>query len=421
MSFQNNFNEIRRRIISNPGVWAPYFQTLIEKKYGKRFKFWDQESRKISENELKKFYSFLAKNEAFGRNLKKRNAAKEFIKIYINDPPTVTRDRYLLTLAAPYTKVVPLWNNRAEHLKKMYNFFSAPYKHRIKRMIQRRPNFKIKSNVNFLKRSENVQMLSNIRKLENYAKPLSIEDKNKLIRQKLNKPVRLIQEKFRGHRIPRFVTFIVFEQLLLQRPSLHYYAGVVDKLRRHWAKVNTKNQIHTKIAACHIKNNEMPAAYLLKFMKQVYMVAKTVTEMSKDKQEKYLDRLEKELFSGMPCLENFLEGLINALYPQGFVWKGRNIDPPLNNDNKRYLTNVVKPALISWVSTMNENNRRGYNNKSFSERKNLFWKKIRNLNIIIPGGFFQKVQEYNTGGNRFNKSKAARLLNNNNNTFNYNN
>ena len=60
----------------------------------------------------------------------------------------------------------------------MYNFLTGPYVHRIQKVVRKKP-FNIKNNVAFLKRAGNVRMISNINKLNKYAAPLSIINKNK--------------------------------------------------------------------------------------------------------------------------------------------------------------------------------------------------------------------------------------------------
>lgn len=413
MKLQEQIKLIEERIKNDPNIWVPLFNKAFK---NNDFKFGTQANRN-------RVYRVLAKNFAkkfqLMRNQQRFKNTKEFIKLY-NLPQTPKRNRLLLTLGLKYSKVVPLWNNRDEHIKKMYNFLTDPYVRRIQKVVRKKP-FNIKNNVAFLKRAGNVRMISNINKLNKYAAPLSIINKNKEIRNKLNPPARKIQTAFREHRNDRLRTLTMLAKVLGTRRELTYYSDVLVKLITRWSTAKNKNTITSTIAPCHIKPNQVPHRYLLNFMKQAYIVAHEVTLMSRGERSNFLDRLEKELFGGMPCLENFLEGLTNALYTQGFVWAGRTLKEPLVPNNARYLRNVVGPAITSWVTTMNANNKKVFNAKSFENRKNVFWKKIKNLNLVVPGGFFEKVSNYNKNGARYASSKAVRILNNNNNTYNYTN
>jgi hypothetical protein len=183
--------------------------------------------------------------------------------------------------------------------------------------------------------------------------------------------------------------------------------------------VNSKNNINEKIGVCHIKPDEDPRKYILQMIRQIAAIASKIKTLSPENQESFIERFEQESH-GRPCLENFVESLTKALYKEGFVWKGTAIGP-INKNNKRYLTNIVSPAIMSWVSTMNATDKKVFNTMSFNKRRQLFWNKIKYLNIMGPNGFYVQVGNYNKNGTRVKGSKAIRVLNNNYNNFNYNN
>jgi len=197
-----------------------------------------------------------------------------------------------------------------------------------------------------------------------------------------------------------------------------YYVSTLTNLVKRILKVldviNRQGKPHERITGaigpCHIKPNEVPKKYLANMYNQLVYVSKGYQSVD---HKKFFNRLDSML-GGRPCLENMMDAMINSLLEPVFEWTGKNIDPPLVQNNDRYLTNVLAKAVSSWVNKLsNENKSKLPNN--LEKRKNMFWNMIkgRNLHVRNKNGIpvYSTPAKYNKyGGKKFKESNLANTL-----------
>ena len=201
-----------------------------------------------------------------------------------------------------------------------------------------------------------------------------------------------------------------------------YYAKVIIKLVKNILMViqniNTYGNVHApaiisrKIAVCHITPEEVPSKYLANMYNQLVHVTKEYAKKSSSARKKYLDRLDS-LLSGRPCLENMMSGMVEALYEPVFEWKGKSIDPPLVQNNDRYLGNVMAKAVTSWQQKLSNNNKAKLPN-NLNKRKNIFWGMVKNMELHVRNKngipIYSRPAFYNINGKKFKKSNLANTL-----------
>jgi hypothetical protein len=183
---------------------------------------------------------------------------------------------------------------------------------------------------------------------------------------------------------------------MVEVPELKRYANILMSLDQKWNKIYTRNTIARNIAVCHIKPNESLKGYLSSKYKQFNFIAKKYYRISEAHKKKFLKRLVV-ILNERPCLENLIDGLTAAMFPASFKWSGRNINVLRNNNQNRYLNEVIAPAMISW-----KNSKLKLPN-NITQRRNLFWNAIKNENVHAwtnNGPAYIKIRNYNRGGQK---------------------
>jgi len=166
-----------------------------------------------------------------------------------------------------------------------------------------------------------------------------------------------------------------------------------------------------------------PRDYLQSLRRQFSYVANMYSKMTLDEKHEYIKRLEGEL-AGRPCLENILESLIQALLKQDFVWIGKTKNfentPLKYPNNVRYLGfgpnlkgrgGLVNTAIQTWQKSTNRP--KNFNSMNITARKDMFWKMIKNLPVLIEyqgqiGNASPSM--FNINGKKFKNSELASTL-----------
>ncbi len=251
---------------------------------------------------------------------------------------------------------------------------------------------------------------------------------NTILHKRSSDPKRLpatqkIQKVYKGYIDKRLLTFQSFITDLKNDGRFDFNVKVLTKLferinlvlhkiKSNWGE-GAHNKITTLIGPCHIKPNEVPLKYLSQMFNQMKYVTSEYQKMSGSEKKKYRDRLHEAL-GDRPCLENLLDGMAKVLVPPAFEWRGKRVEPLVKN-NKRYLSQVIGPAISSWYNTLSNNNKRLLENKSLNTRKRLFWNMIKSQNLAIMtnnGPVYSTPNRYNVGGKRFFASNEANTLGN---------
>jgi hypothetical protein len=174
------------------------------------------------------------------------------------------------------------------------------------------------------------------------------------------------------------------------------------------SKKTAQNIITNIIGPCHIKPDNVPRKYLIGMKSQLLYVARAYQKMTTTARKEYRDRLDG-FIGGLPCLENAMDSLVQALYKPTFEWIGKKIEP-LSSNNKRYLGSVMAKAVTSWVASGDIKGLPG----NLNARKNMFWKMVRNKNLHVlnsegaPG--YSTPAQYNKNGTKFKTSELANSL-----------
>ena len=122
-------------------------------------------------------------------------------------------------------------------------------------------------------------------------------------------------------------------------------------------------------------------------------------KFKKDFMTKYATKLY-----GRPCLENILDAGINMFVERNFVWKGRNIQIPLDKGKRsdviRYINEIIIPAIQSFQEVHKEN--KTYKELDLERRKKRFWEYIKKRLVFmvgrtgIPG--YSKTMDFDKNG-----------------------
>ena len=190
---------------------------------------------------------------------------------------------------------------------------------------------------------------------------------------------------------------------------------VLHKIKANWGN-GAQNKITTFIGPCHIRPDEVPRKYLSSMYNQLKYVTSAYSKFSSSQKKKYRDVLDDKL-GERPCLENLLDGMADAVATSAFEWRGKSKIfevTPLVANNSRYLSHLIGPAIISWYSTLSNNNKKSLENKNLNARKQLFWNMIKSRNVVVMsnnGPGYSKVKNYNVNGKRFKSSNQANTLN----------
>ena len=197
----------------------------------------------------------------------------------------------------------------------------------------------------------------------------------------------------------------MLSSLYLQIPK------VLDFINYYYNK-SPKNLITNVIGPCHIKADEVPKKYLNKMYNQMIYVSQEYNKKSLSERKKYLDKLDSSL-GGRPCIENMFDAMITSLLEPVFEWTGKHIDPPLVENNKRYLNNVMAKAVSSWQQKLTNNNKSKLPN-NLNKRKNMFWSMVKNLELHVRNSeglpVYSRPAHYNISGQKFKKSNLANTL-----------
>ena len=190
---------------------------------------------------------------------------------------------------------------------------------------------------------------------------------------------------------------------------------VLYKIKANWGE-GAQNKITTLIGPCHITPEQVPRQYLSSMYNQLKYVTNEYSKFSSGQKKKYRDVLSDKL-GERPCIENLLDGMADAIATSAFEWKGKSKMfevTPLVANNSRYLSHLIGPAIISWYSTLSNNNKKSLENKNLNARKQLFWNMIKSRNVVVMsnnGPGYSKVKNYNVNGKRFKSSNQANTLN----------
>jgi hypothetical protein len=307
-----------------------------------------------------------------------------------------------------------------KHIKVISNFF--------KRKLAKG---NIKTNEAFLKYYKKVPEIYKTRFLNKKYPGLTSENAVKKILSKRNRDAsrepaaRKIQKVYSGYfsKTLHMITNLISDMGSDGRfkNNVKVLSRLVERINAVIKEINNKGEAHstitTLIGPCHINANEVPRKYLSSMYNQLKYVSNEYNSFSKEKKKKYLDELSDKL-GERPCLENLLDGMADAIATSAFEWRGKSkmfeVSPLLQN-NERYLTRLIGPAISSWYSSLSRNNKKSLDNKDLNTRKKMFWNMIKSRNISIMtnnGPVYSTPKNYNVNGKRFFASNEANALGN---------
>lgn len=232
-----------------------------------------------------------------------------------------------------------------------------------------------------------------------------------------------IQKSTRKYQKDRFRTIGTLIEDMYDDPEKRFVfqVNVLSKLYRNIPKVlnfityynkTPKNIITSEIGPCHIKPDEIPKKYLDKMYNQMIFVSQEYFKKSPNAKKKYLDELDS-LIGGRPCIENLMDAMISALLEPVFEWTGKRIDPPLVNNNNRYLGQVMAKAISSWHQKLSNNNKAKLPN-NLNKRKNIFWSMVKNMELHVRNKegipIYSRPAFYNVNGKKFKSSNLSNTL-----------
>jgi hypothetical protein len=245
---------------------------------------------------------------------------------------------------------------------------------------------------------------------------------NNVVPDKIN--TRIIKEKaVRGIK-KMFDSFIKELKTDPEKRFDKYYIPMFNKLFNKAKKINHLKYpgrefadiISKQIGPCHLKANanlQSREKYLPQLYQQLVFITSEFNNLSDVKKAKFVDVFANKL-GDRPCLENALHEGVEALLEPVFQWVGKNIDPLNSQNGPRYVQNVIRPAMLSWIESLDNTNKRLLDNMNLNQRKNMFWQKIkdRNLHTISGGGIpiYAKVSSYDVNGAYFKRSNLANQL-----------
>ena len=153
--------------------------------------------------------------------------------------------------------------------------------------------------------------------------------------------------------------------------------------------------IRSKIGVCHLINSGFKGlitheqkklkmkVYLVELVSMVETalaiffenVSKFNTE---NKQNDYIQKVIDKYFlnlGGRPCLDNAIDELLNSIMTPAFNWKGKS--RPINFWNQShvqyYKNQVIAPAMMSYLQSLDEMNQNSFKQKSSNNKINQMW------------------------------------------------
>jgi hypothetical protein len=313
------------------------------------------------------------------------------------------------------------------------------------------------------RRVTNAQLLKMNSRSKRITGRYNIEGAVEAIREMRNSNVKAvpsvtkIQSIFRGYKSRNINPRREFLLSLSKDGRFEYYVEVLARLEYRvqnvldaiYQNIDPVSAITGRIGVCHYKarpskivqnvtnvrrnilqlKKKTPREYLQSFRKQFAYVAKKYSQFTTKQKELYRNNLNSYLSAGQPCLENLLDYLVQALLIPTFVWIGKTknlLNNPLQQNNIRYLgygpslgknRGVVNTAIKSWHNSLKSGSNKkpeGWNNMSIDNKKNIFWKMIKNKSMYVytnEGPVNATPNYYNKNGVKFKSSNLANTLN----------
>lgn len=203
------------------------------------------------------------------------------------------------------------------------------------------------------------------------------------------------------------MNFINYNQIYVYVNNQRVYSIPKRTIINHKEFLNIyKHKIQQRIGTCHIDSatskikdsrSKLKATvdYLPNLIVQLRFVAETYGQEKKRKRLPHrMNKFRKDFMTkyatklyGRPCLENILDAGINMFVERNFVWKGRNLQIPLDkskrSDVTRYINEIIIPAIQSFQEVHKEN--KTYKELDLEGRKKRFWEYIKKRPVHMIG------------------------------------
>lgn len=232
------------------------------------------------------------------------------------------------------------------------------------------------------------------------------------------------------------LNFIDYDSIFVYRNSRKVYSMAKRKLINHEEFVDIyKKRIQERIGPCHLSEaiygytgkaklkavvNYLPNLMIqLRYIAKSYMKEKNKKRLPHTKnkfRKKFMDTYGKKLY-GRPCLDNILDAGVNMFVERDFVWKGRDINMPLqlgsNADVSRYIMDIIIPAIQSFQDVHKED--KTYKDLNLDGRKKRFWDYIKDRPVFAIRrdgviGYF-KTKDFDKNGKYLERNEAKNYMN----------